>query len=363
MPLERVSVHGSDAREGRRSWSCPGSLAILAGGRTVKAICIITVATGLIGLGCGEGQPPAEPAASVAEVSGSLRADACPEPEGVPPERVLARICGRAITVEDVQERLGTMSARARERYRDPARLRDLLEDLVRFEVLLVEAERRGLDGHPEVERARAQAMVRVFVREEFQDAPGLRLSDIGDDEVEAYYGAHPDEFNDPERVRGSHILVSDRELGERLLSRILAAPAEADLFARLAEEHSEDQETRERGGDLGYFARPAERRAAEPEVPPEAAEAAFSLERIGEVHPRLVQGAAGWHIVKLTGRHEAWHRTLEEARSRIRNRLVQERRRERISAFAEEARGRLGVELNVDALGLVQVPGGGGTR
>jgi hypothetical protein len=66
---------------------------------------------------------------------------------------------------------------------------------------------------------------------------------------------------------------------------------------------------------------------------------------------------------VKLTGRHEPWHRTLEEARSRIRNRLVQERRRERISAFVEEARGRLGVELNMDALGLVQIPGGSGTR
>ena len=226
---------------------------------------------------------------------------------------------------------------------------------MIRFEVLLAEAERLELDRHPDVLRAREQAMVGVLMHGEFQDAPGTRSSDIGDDEIEAYYRAHPAEFRGPERVRVSHIRVNDHELGERLLSQILAAPEDAELFGRLAREHSEDARSRARDGDLRYFGRPAEGRAGEPEVPPEVAEAAFSLRRVGEVHSGLVKSAEGWHIVKLTGRHEAWQRTLEEARDRIRSRLAQNRRQELMAAFLEEARERLRVEVNEEALGLVQ--------
>jgi peptidyl-prolyl cis-trans isomerase C len=271
-------------------------------------------------------------------------------------------MCGRAITVDDLQERLDSSPPRVRERYRDPARLRQLVEELIRFEVLLAEAERLGLDRHPDVLRARDQAMVGVLMHDEFQDAPGTRPSDIGDEEVEAYYRAHQAEFSGPERVRASQIRVDDRELGERLLSQILAAPDDAALFGRLAREHSEDAQSRARDGDLRYFARPAERRRGEPEVPPEVAEAAFSLGQIGEVYPQLVRSAEGWHIVKLTGRHEAWQRTLEEARDRIQSRLAQNRRQEVMTAFLQAARERLRVEVNQEALGLVRTSPASGT-
>ena len=321
----------------------------------MRAVFVTAVASGLLGLGCGEAQPPAESVAPSAEVTDASQASDCPEPEGVPPDRVLVWMCGRAITVDDLQDRLDSSSPRVRGRYREPERLRQLVDEMIRFEILLAEAERRGLDRNPEVRHAREQAMVRVFVRDEFQDATGERRSDIGSAEVEAYYRDHQDEFSAPERVRASQIRVTDRELGERLLSQILAAPEDEEIFGRLAREHSEDEESRARNGDLGYFARPGERRASEPAVPFEVAEVAFSLQRIGEVHPQLVKGAEGWHMVKLTGRQEAWQRTLEESRNRIQSRLAQARLRADMTAFLEEARVRLRVELNEDALGLVQ--------
>jgi parvulin-like peptidyl-prolyl isomerase len=328
----------------------------------VKVIHLVAVIGLLTGVGCGEAQSPTEAVSGPVEVDATSQAEACTEPEGVAPERVLARMCGRVITVEDLEKRLESLPRRARERYRAPGHLRQLLDEMVHFEILLAEAERRGLDRDPEVREAREQAMVRVLLRQEIQNAAGMRTSDIRDDEVEEYYRTHQDEFSDTERVRASHIRVSDRKLGERLLSQILAAPEDQELFGRLAKEHSEDGATRERGGDLGYFARPGEGRKGEPEVPSEVAEAAFSLEEIGAVSPQLVGSADGWHIVRLTGRREAWHRTLEEARGRIQSLLLQKRRRERLEAFVEEARQRLEVEVNEDALGLVQAPRTEGT-
>ncbi len=328
----------------------------------MRAVFIVAVAGALLGLGCGEAQPPAEPVTTSVELTDASQASDCPEPEGIPPDRIVVRMCGRAITVDDLEDRLDSSSPRVRERYREPERLRQLVDELIRFEVLLAEGERRGLDQDPEVARARDQALVRVFVRDEFQDAPGGRPPEIGSEEVEAYYRDHQEEFSAPERVRASQIRVTDRELGERLLAQILAAPEDKEIFGRLAREHSEDQESRARDGDLGYFARPAERRAGEPAVPPEVAEAAFSIQQLDEVNPRLVKSAEGWHILKLTGRREAWQRTLDEARNRIQSRLAQDRLRARMTAFVEEARERLQVEVNEEALGLVEIPVPSGT-
>jgi peptidyl-prolyl cis-trans isomerase C len=322
----------------------------------VKAVYLIAVVGSVFGLGCGAAESGSE---AIGAADENRKAEECPEPQGVPSERIVARICGRTLTVDDVQERLASKSRYLLERYRDPKNLREFVDDLVRFEVLLREAERRGFGQDPEVLRARESAMVGLFVREEFEDAPGTRISEVPDRAIEEYYRAHPDEFTQPERVRASHIQLADRRLAEQVLAQVLAAPSDAELFARLALEHSKDAETRSRSGDLRYFVRPAERRPGEPEVAREIAEAAFSLDRVGDVHPRLVQTPEGWHIVKLTGRREAWHRTLEEARSRIQSRLVRDRRRERIEAFAQEAGKRLGVEVNEEALELVRIPPG----
>lgn len=318
----------------------------------------------LIGAGCddcGEGSDEAPDTGPGAEARHGLTSEQA--------SQVLVKIGDRTITVGEFADRLAEQSPYLRARYNSPERRREYLDNLVRFELMALEAERRNLDELPEVDRTRKQVMIQQMMKELFEDQ--IQLSDITDEEIRAYYDAHADEFHKPEQVRASHILVKNRAAAQRLLGQIRQNESDVNFFRRMAEENNEDEATRDRFGDLRFFSRPGEEEpTAEGEeegdeaqegeegvaVPDAVAEAAFSIEQIGGVHARLVETDAGFHIVKLTGRRAALHRSFEEARRPIQNRLWRERREQRINEFLQGLRREANVEENFDLLEQVQI-------
>jgi foldase protein PrsA len=69
------------------------------------------------------------------------------------------------------------------------------------------------------------------------------------------------------EQVQIAHISVSDEALAQEIVSKLQAS----EDFGELAAEYSEDEETRDSGGDLGWFSQIS--------MIPELAQAAFSLQ------------------------------------------------------------------------------------
>jgi parvulin-like peptidyl-prolyl isomerase len=95
------------------------------------------------------------------------------------------------------------------------------------------------------------------------------------------------------EQVHASHILLlEDEEEARKALARV----QEGEDFAAVAEELSEDEETREQGGDLGWFPADTGR------VPPAVAQTAFALQP-GQVVTAVVRSYQGYHVVKLLER------------------------------------------------------------
>ena len=309
--------------------------------RSRLALLLMLSTIGSIALACsgGEGE-----AAEGPRVHGLTEAEAA---------ATLAQIGDHQITVGEFAEEIANKGPFLRARYNSPERRRELLDQLVRFELLAQEAHAQGFDELPEVQRTREQLMIRRFLEEEYEER--LQPSDITDEDVRAFYDSHPTEFHQPEQVRASHILFTSEAQATRVLRQILANPTDVRLFRSLAEQHNTDAATRDRFGDLGFFARPEEA-GPSPLVPPEVATAAFALGTIGAVHPVVIHSALGWHVLKLTGRRAALDRSLEEATRPIRHRLLRERRENGIAALVTRLRSEADVEEHLELLDQIHL-------
>ena len=214
----------------------------------------------------------------------------------------------------------------------------------------LYEAKRRGYMDDPEVQRARRSVMVQELIEQEVEEP--LEGSPISEADVQAAYEANPTEFDRAEQVRASHIFIRDRKKAKAILAE--AKDADRANFSRLAREFSEDEKTSGNSGDLRFF-------TADGDGQPSAAvrKAAFSVDKIGQVYPELVEDGGGYHIVMLTGKRAALTRTYEQAKRAIRHKLTKERKDEAMEALTKRLREQVPVEIDYDALEevVVEVP------
>ncbi len=258
---------------------------------------------------------------------------------------VLARVDDIAITAADLKEVLTRYKNQpfVLARYSSIDRRKELLDSLVRYEVLAIEARNRGYLRDPEVQRIAKDEMVRRLVRQEIDDK--ANLSDISDAEVKRFYQTHLKEYTQPETVRASLILIRDRAKATRVLARARALP-KADMkdFRDLVAEYSEDADSQQRGGDLTQFARKTT------QYPPAIVSAAFALKETGDVSG-LVPTDKGYAILKLTDHRSAHTRPLKGVSLDIKKRMLNDLRAKERKEFIEQARKRIKVEIYQDQL------------
>jgi parvulin-like peptidyl-prolyl isomerase len=199
--------------------------------------------------------------------------------------------------------------------------------------------------------------MVQQMMQDLF-DKGGLKLSDVSDEEIKRYYAENAAEFDKPAQVRASHILFKDKASAENALKILKQKPDDMELFRKVAAAENTDASTKDSFGDLRFFSATFDK-AGETDEPlrPEAVrKAAFSLTKVGELYPQVVQSQQGFHVIKLTGRREAMKRTLEDARRMIQNKLWRTKREQAIEKFVAELRAKANVQENPAALAKVQI-------
>src|SRR5437762_10322726 len=81
---------------------------------------------------------------------------------------VLAQVDDVVITVADFQERINSQSPYVRARYTSIEHKKEFLDNLVKFELLAAEAQKKGLDRDPEVVRTMKQVMIQKLLKQEF---------------------------------------------------------------------------------------------------------------------------------------------------------------------------------------------------
>jgi len=162
-------------------------------------------------------------------------------------------------------------------------------------------------------------------------DVPALKDSFAPrDEDVQAYYDTNLDRYTEPVMLRVSHILLrtegGDVESVQQRAEEIVAEARTGADFAELARQYSEDEATREAGGDLGLI---------EPgQMVPEFEGAAFALLE-GEVS-EPVTSTFGVHVIKATERSGGSSQSLAEVRDQIIDLLKQESADARADALAQ---------------------------
>jgi len=274
-------------------------------------------------------------------------------------KQTLVKVGDTTITLGEFAERLGGQSPYLRARYNSPERRREFLDNMVRFELLALEASKRGFDKQDDVARVRKQMMVQQMMQDLF-DKEGLKLSDIKNEEIEAYYEKNKAEFDKPAQVRASHIQFKDKAAAEKALKQLQAKPDDMELFRKLAQQLNQDPATKDSYGDLHFFSEKKDASEGTEAPRPDAVrKAAFGLDKVGALYPEVVQSESGFHVVKLTGKRDAMKRSLDDARRLIQNRLWRQKREEAIDKFVSDLRSKENVKENLDLLAKVKVPSG----
>jgi peptidyl-prolyl cis-trans isomerase C len=259
---------------------------------------------------------------------------------------VLAQIDDSVITVAEFQERINSQSPYVRARYTSLEHKKEFLDNLVKFEILAKEAQRKGYDKDPEVLRTMKQVMIQKLLKQEFER---VRIEDVPEADIKAYFDSHQDEFNKPPEVRVSMILVKDDATAKKVEGDARLKGIENAGFRELVSQYSVDQETKDRGGDLRFFD------ANSKELPREIVDAAFKLQNIGDT-TGAVKTKGGVAILKLTGQRKALVRSLEDVKQQIRSKLYRERRQKMMDDFEQGLRQKAKVEVHPERLAKVQV-------
>ena len=335
--------------------------------------------------GCSKNTPAASsasltssPAAAPAQAPAQGQAPAAPAPAPAKPvpaqlPDVIARVNGEAIDKTEFESAVRSLEGRAggpvpadqRDRV-----YRDVLDQLIAYRLLVQETKARKVTITDADVDARLAQIKKQFPSEEaFKETLGkqkmteaqLRQEALGDmqvtkmldDEVKitvqpqavtTFYQQNPDKFQQPERVRASHILIRLPEKADPKTTEEARAKATDVLkqvktgqdFGALAKQHSQDPGSATNGGDLGYFQKGQMVGAFE--------RAAFGM-KPGEVS-ELVETPFGFHIIKVADKQAARTVPIDEVRPQIEQFLQNQQRQEKTESFVESLKTKGKVEV-----------------
>ena len=167
------------------------------------------------------------------------------------------------------------------------------------------------------------------------------------DEEIRSFYNADPDLFLEPLRLRASHLFLAApdgyppdmTEAKEVLINALATRLAKGEPFSALVAQFSEDEATKNRGGDLNYF--------AEERMLPKVFAAAHSLgigATSGPIRSRL-----GFHVLQLTSIRPPERLSLAQAAPEISALLENKKRPAALAAVVARLGGKIEIAAHRD--------------
>jgi parvulin-like peptidyl-prolyl isomerase len=269
---------------------------------------------------------------------------------------VIARIGDDVLTLGELDAKLLNEPSYVRMRYNSPERKLEYLKSMVEFEILAMEAMKKGMDKDPKVMQVLKEEMSKQY---EKQVLDGLvSISEVKEEEMKKYYDQNMHMYVRPDQKRISHILIRDREKAEKILADLKTTmnsnPAQKrKIFMEKVEEFSEDAKTKQTNGDLGFI--PAdEKSGGEPEVSTAISQAAEKLREQFETSD-LIEDSDGFHILFVVLIKTGLNRPFDEVKTSIQERLFRKMKLDAKKNYVEKLIRDAKVEIYEDSLKLIK--------
>jgi peptidyl-prolyl cis-trans isomerase D len=167
----------------------------------------------------------------------------------------------------------------------------------------------------------------------------------VSAEDVQRQYQENQSQYSTPEQVRASHILFKTEGKDEAEVRKqaetVLKRAKVGEDFAKLANEFTDEEVGKTRGGDLDFFGRGA--------MAKEFEEASFAL-KPGQISD-IVKTQFGLHIIKLTDRKAATTRTLDEVKTQIEDQIKWERAQAEAQRVADELDNQIDDPSDLDTI------------
>lgn len=237
--------------------------------------------------------------------------------------------------------------------------VQEVLQELIDQEAAHQKAVRSGFMERPETQQAIRALVVGQYLQSREQE---VQITNAVTPEVaRGYYDLNRARFMRPPAVNAAAIRLEWRRhataekqaealaAARAMRERAVAEASTQGNFGKLATEHSTDQATRYRGGEMGWMTR----EQAKLRLPEAAVAELFRLSKAGEVSEPVVTDL-GIYLLKLSGTRGEELRPFDEVRPQIEHELARQRQADREARLRELVRAGLTVRVNEEQVARI---------
>jgi peptidyl-prolyl cis-trans isomerase C len=230
----------------------------------------------------------------------------------------------------------------------NPAEMETLVKRMLEVKIIADVAKKEKFDQRTQIKKQLAYVMD-DFLSKEYLAKVVMKNVTVSEADLKEYYTQNKEKLGVPEQVRARHILFNvdpassedEKKQTKARAQAILKRVKAGEDFEKLARDYSDDQTSKKKGGDLGYF--------SPGQMVPEFEGVAFYTDP-GETSD-IVETKYGYHIIKVVDHKEARQRSFAEMKDYIKEKLQQQLVMFKVEKFIREAAASAGMQVYSDRI------------
>ena len=242
--------------------------------------------------------------------------------------KVLAIAAGNEITEKDLNALISRYPEQQRAAFASEGAKKNLLEQLISFELFNKFGKEMELDKTEEFKEALESVTKEILTSMAMNKALGDVT--VTEEDAKKYHDENKDAFSVPPTVSARHILVSTEEEANKVREEINNGLSFADAAMKYSSCPSKEQ-----GGNLGEFSKGM--------MVPEFEKASFDAE-IGAIS-EPVKTQFGYHLIVVDSKNEGSVKSFEEVKNSVVNELLKKAQHKKYEDLLQQLEGKYGVE------------------